>query len=218
MLAGRPHEAAGNGSPRWMAAGPRHAGAQNPAYRPARPPLRLLPAPARSRLAPGAHRAHIRAGEHRIDRAAVWSRRGMNRAPAWSLRPCGICWLLPAPPALAQRSGGVRQISAVNLITRWIATAGNLDIWRVPADRVPVSVNRPGFGEGGIRQHPGPAIIRTREPRPPVPTSAGPADRSQDRANLVLADLGGQLLRRGRAEHHGRAGQAAPGAWGMVDC
>jgi hypothetical protein len=37
MLAGRPHEAAGNGSPRWMAAGPLHAGAQNPAYRPARP-------------------------------------------------------------------------------------------------------------------------------------------------------------------------------------
>jgi hypothetical protein len=40
MLVGRPHEAAGNGSPRWMAAGPRHAGAQNPAYRPARlPPI-----------------------------------------------------------------------------------------------------------------------------------------------------------------------------------
>ena len=37
MLAGRPHEAAGNGSPRWMTAAPPKAGAQNPAYRPAHP-------------------------------------------------------------------------------------------------------------------------------------------------------------------------------------
>jgi hypothetical protein len=38
MLAGRPHEAVGNGSPRWMIAAPPQAGAQNPAYRPAHPP------------------------------------------------------------------------------------------------------------------------------------------------------------------------------------
>ena len=31
MLAGRPHELPGNGSPRWTAAGPRKAGAQNTA-------------------------------------------------------------------------------------------------------------------------------------------------------------------------------------------
>jgi len=30
MLAGRPHEAAGNGSPRWMAAGPRSRGCTEP--------------------------------------------------------------------------------------------------------------------------------------------------------------------------------------------
>ncbi len=38
MLAGRPHEAVGNGSPRWMTAAPRKRGAQNPAYRPTHPP------------------------------------------------------------------------------------------------------------------------------------------------------------------------------------
>jgi hypothetical protein len=37
MLAGRPHEAAGNGSPRWMAAGPRKRVHRDPAYRPTRP-------------------------------------------------------------------------------------------------------------------------------------------------------------------------------------
>jgi hypothetical protein len=42
MLAGRPHEAAGNGSPRWMIAAPPQAGAQNPAYRPTHPHNPLL--------------------------------------------------------------------------------------------------------------------------------------------------------------------------------
>jgi hypothetical protein len=37
MPAGRPHEAVGNGSPRWMTAAPAQAGAQNPAYRPTHP-------------------------------------------------------------------------------------------------------------------------------------------------------------------------------------
>ena len=37
MLAGRPHEAAGNGSPRWMTVASHNARAQNPAYRPTHP-------------------------------------------------------------------------------------------------------------------------------------------------------------------------------------
>jgi hypothetical protein len=41
MPAGRPHEAAGNVSPRWMTAAPPQAGAQNPAYRPTHPLIRL---------------------------------------------------------------------------------------------------------------------------------------------------------------------------------
>src|SRR5580704_10540059 len=41
MLAGRPHEAVGNGSPRWMTAAPAQAGAQNPAYRPTHPHMVL---------------------------------------------------------------------------------------------------------------------------------------------------------------------------------
>jgi hypothetical protein len=42
MLAGRPHETAGNGSPRWMTAASRPREAQNPAYRPAHPIQTLL--------------------------------------------------------------------------------------------------------------------------------------------------------------------------------
>jgi dienelactone hydrolase len=65
MLTGRPHEAAGNGSPRWMAAGPHNAGAQNPAYRPTRPP----PTP----LTSGAARIKItRRLDHQVATRLKW--------------------------------------------------------------------------------------------------------------------------------------------------
>src|SRR5512139_872728 len=50
--AGRPHEAAGDGSPRWMVAERASRGAreQNPAYRPAHPPPR--PDPCRAGVPP----------------------------------------------------------------------------------------------------------------------------------------------------------------------
>lgn len=41
-------------------------------------------------------------------------------------------------------------LSAVKLRTRWIVTAGNLDVWRVRAGRSPVHVNRPGVARGGV--------------------------------------------------------------------
>jgi len=43
MLAGRPHEAAGNGSPRWMAAGPRSRGCTEPGLQAGSPLTRNRP-------------------------------------------------------------------------------------------------------------------------------------------------------------------------------
>jgi hypothetical protein len=59
MLAGRPHEAAGNGSPRWMAAGPRSRGCTEPGLQAGSPlthPFDLADAQPRAR--PGTFRAH----------------------------------------------------------------------------------------------------------------------------------------------------------------
>jgi hypothetical protein len=53
MLAGRPHEAAGNGSPRWMTAGPPSGGCTEPGLQADSPAAhRPYPAPARSPGAP----------------------------------------------------------------------------------------------------------------------------------------------------------------------
>ena len=106
MLAGRPHEAAGNGSPRWMAVGPLHAGAQNPAYRPARPP----PAPVTSTGANEEARRGTFRAQHwtSADIADFLTDRGADpllRSYLWSY-PAGINWFiqLAQAPAEAQRS------------------------------------------------------------------------------------------------------------------
>jgi hypothetical protein len=69
MLAGRPHETAGNGSPRWMTAAPRQREAQNPAYRPAHPHhMAVACGGAVLRQSPGAFGAHARTSERPVER------------------------------------------------------------------------------------------------------------------------------------------------------
>ena len=60
-----------------------------------------------------------------------------------------------APAVIPPPVGGGRSlahISDLKLKARWIAVAGNLNVWRVYADR-PGSVNRPGVARGGFVTH-----------------------------------------------------------------
>jgi len=52
MLAGRPHEAAGNGSPRWMAAGPPSGGCTEPGLQADSPAAQAADLPGRGRVVP----------------------------------------------------------------------------------------------------------------------------------------------------------------------
>ena len=61
MLAGRPHEAASNGSPRWMAAGPRSRGCTEPGLQAGSPAAYPLSCADTGSAAPQGH-----AGEHII--------------------------------------------------------------------------------------------------------------------------------------------------------
>ena len=146
---------------------------------------------------------------------------GAPAGPRGAAGPCtgraapGLLLAPPAPSYASNSAGGTSQISAASLITRWIVPAGKLDIWRVPADRAPVNRNRPGLARGDSPT-PGPAVIRTREPRRPVHIS-GPCRYSSRPGILVLADLGGQFFRRGRAEDDRRAGLAQPGVQDAAD-
>ena len=108
MLAGRPHEAAGNGSPRWMTAAPRERGTE-PGLQAGSPPHSLLPvgaqrgAPAITGLAsgqgkkPGPNR--VRAGQARYPRGGAGlpgSNKGYPLADSSSARCSGESALIVA--------------------------------------------------------------------------------------------------------------------------
>ena len=75
------------------------------------------------------------------------------RGLAWASGTLGTVFIQPGQPPALGWGKPRKPLAVTDLIVRWIVAAGNLDIWRVLADRVPVGVNLARGGDSGIATH-----------------------------------------------------------------